>query len=985
MFQILQDRPVLLVLLALLPVALSWWPGRTLTARASDPALPERLHAHHQRTSLTATVVAALLALTAVHALIWTLPLLVLGLLAAAHPLRRAVLAETWSLPAYLSFFIRLLSAWGAFWILLAAVPALTRLAGAFDWLAGGLLAAVLLLWNARFADVFRACLRTEPLGGSPLLERCRTLAGACGLPEIRFERVDLRGGVVANALALASRRGSSVVFTSTLLERLTEDEAVAIAGHELAHLEHFTPRLRLMNTATTGLIVLAAVWTPLLRVAAVQPVALAMVLWLAVVATVLALRARGRQHQETACDTRAVELTGDPEALVGALTALHAIARLPRRFDAQRERSSTHPSLARRIRDIRRAGGIAAPSLDKATSVRAADGRGAVTFDGSGVRWQESEAVITELRYGGLTELRLDAPVGGLARLIAVGQDTRRRQMPVAAADIDRLQQVLDIVDGALGEASVRPFLPRPAARVFIAIGLAAVLAAGQVAAGLVACLALIRPSASSLLAAALAALTAAAILLRDPVPGSVAAVCTAAVVASGFALLLLAWRGRAGESGGSRFVDGALAVGAALALALLFVDGFSAAAVHMRAVSSGTAPIMAVAAAGSLAASRTRRARLLAAVAATGAALSTAAGTPAVLDLVSRDPFLVRAQPLSWAPVDPVGLQIALPDDTSRVVLSTDASHVALIQQADHEGDGRLTFHVGPTGGRLTPLRAGEVVFTDAVHVVALDAGDEGATIRLIDVRGGGEEVRRWHVQDVRTGSLSVDPVSKRWALTGWDSRQALVTVSADTRGDAFDERRWPPLRSPHGYVSAAGTVPGGMVAVESRHVPGLLDGWASGRAAWALMPQPYRERSRYWKLEPDGRHRLLGESELGAACGAGPAGGDAIACSVFDGTRTRLLGISLTGVRPIASLPGRFVSDGAPGAGWLTGWSGAWPIAIDLASARAYRAPPDTFATQLAVAGPALAALTLDGDGMKLILYRTRLSAVSSQLSD
>jgi hypothetical protein len=62
-------------------------------------------------------------------------------------------------------------------------------------------------------------------------------------------------------------------------------------------------------------------------------------------------------------------------------------------------------------------------------------------------------------------------------------------------------------------------------------------------------------------------------------------------------------------------------------------------------------------------------------------------------------------------------------------------------------------------------------------------------------------------------------------------------------------------------------------------------------------------------------------LGVSRLDASCDARPIE-DRLVCSAFDGTRTRIVALDQSGVTPITSLPGRFVSHGRAGSGWLTG---------------------------------------------------------------
>src|SRR6185436_4049018 len=142
--------------------------------------------------------------------------------------------------------------------------------------------------------------------------------------------------------------------------------------------------------------------------------------LWIWPCAVVVALFqvASRRQKNETASDLRAVALTGDAEALARALIALHTIARVPRRWGQERERQSTHPSLARRIRDIRASAGVAAATLDASTTFRAAAGADQVTFDAAHLSWQDAIGATHVLDYAGLVELRLDASAAGVVTL---------------------------------------------------------------------------------------------------------------------------------------------------------------------------------------------------------------------------------------------------------------------------------------------------------------------------------------------------------------------------------------------------------------------------------------------------------------------------------------------------------------------------------------------------------------------------------------
>ena len=118
-----------------------------------------------------------------------------------------------------------------------------------------------------------------------------------------RLAQVRVPGGMMANAAAMPSLRGSSVVFTDALLRNLSGDEFEAIAAHEVAHLEHFCPkRLRRLRWVTWAVIVGCAAVGPLVQLLGfgILPV-----VWAVAVVIGLALRGRMRQAHETESDLR--------------------------------------------------------------------------------------------------------------------------------------------------------------------------------------------------------------------------------------------------------------------------------------------------------------------------------------------------------------------------------------------------------------------------------------------------------------------------------------------------------------------------------------------------------------------------------------------------------------------------------------------------------------------------------------------------------
>ena len=327
-------------------------------------------------------------------------------------------------------------------------------MAGRFDWIVGAITAGLVVVWDRRYSKVLRYLLRCRPLEDGPLLARCRQLATKSPLPEPLFLRADLHGGAVANALALPSLRGNAVLFTDTLLERLDEDEVVAICGHELAHFEYYDQaRLQRISRATAAIAVAGATMTPASRLLGLDSI-WTYLCWFGALLAVMAFRARDKQRQETFCDARAVELTGDPEPLVSGLTKLYAAARLPRRIAAPQDRAASHPSLSRRIRDIRRTAGVQPAALSEAVTIYGCDGSSVVSFEESSLSWQQDAGVTQVIDYRHLHELRLDIGRRGGPRLLAVSDRHRSWEMRVSAVDVPRLQAVLDSVDGRLGDA---------------------------------------------------------------------------------------------------------------------------------------------------------------------------------------------------------------------------------------------------------------------------------------------------------------------------------------------------------------------------------------------------------------------------------------------------------------------------------------------------------------------------------------------------
>jgi Zn-dependent protease with chaperone function len=919
------------VLVALAPAAVRLWVGRSLARSLDDAAIGERLLAA-QKINVFALAFALAYLLFRGSAAAWLVPVSVLAYTAAAYPLRRALYEETWSLAGYMSFTLRLLATVSGFWILLAFMPVVGRAAGRWDLLVSLVLALVLLIWNARYVDILRAVMRARPVENAALRARFERLAAGCEIPTPIFEQVDMRGGVLANAIALASLRRSAVVFTDVLLDRLTADEAVAICAHELAHLEYFTPRrLRRLNAIAYALVALGAVLPAVLRVWEI-PSILGWVIWASILLGALMWIARDRQKNETASDLRAVAITGDAEALVRALTKGYAIARMPRRLQPDVEKHATHPSLARRIRDIRESVGAPAATADVSATFNAASGPTSVTFGPDRLHWMEGDSATHSLNYTHLAELRVHAQRAGRPSLVAVESGGRRWEMPLAVADVAPVQAALDLVDGRLARTPAKADVWPRTARAVSGLLVVVTLPLGQFAAMVVALLAAVRPSAPLLAGAGAAGLTAAWLVLRDQGFGGdafrIASGIVCATLSTGACLAAVAIRGRAQASSG-RYIA-TIAMAAAAALSLLAFEAESIVRLHTWARSIAAASVFPLACAGALAFAQGRRGLLLSIPTALLGLGALAAGSPLVLDALEQDALLMPTRPPAWKTIDrPAFEEFTLPFPAAVLRLSPTGRHLAVGHAIESElGEGSMALHVGESGGRLTPMEADDFVFVDDEHFLAIDSRADGVILRQLRAAAPQRPVWEHHVRNVLDARLTVDRAAVRWQLVGEHAGQ-IVRVEGAIGGPEDRREVVGPRETALPAVAAAGDA---TIGVESDYEPGLAQ--RVGLWQLALLMPGTRMTTRIWRRTPTARVEL-GASQAETRCSADDLRPGRMACIAFDGTRSRIVALDARsgGASPVAVLSGRLFSYTRVSGGWLTGWHEGAALAIRL----------------------------------------------------
>jgi heat shock protein HtpX len=928
---------------ALVPAALRWWWGRTLAPLAGDPVFPERLASHRHRSGHSFGVAFALLAVLFTSTAYWSLPLLMLSCSAASFQFRRIIYQETWGFGTYLSFLARAIVAIFGFWVLLAAMPALASLAGERDWIAALVMGAVLIVWNDRYPEILRILARATPIQSPSLIGRFTAVAQAstAGMP--RFEQVRLGGGSIANAIALPSTRRSAVVFTDSLLARLDEDEVVAICGHEIAHLEYYNPeRLRKLNLGNVLLIAGSVVTVMAAHV--VDPFWISLsVLWPCVVVVFMGWRARHRQQHETDSDLRAVELTGNPEALASGLAKMHAYAHMPRRVDSQLEQHASHPSLARRLKAIRSAAPVASAAAVPAAApvdvaLASADGGTQVTLRGDRLEWREGDSVLYSFAYERLSELRLDAPARGQARLLVVENAGRRWEMTLAPPDVARAQAALDLIDGRLAEpvASAGPWPAVQRALTFMAV--AAAIVSGQLATMIVALLAVFRPAAPLVAAAGAAMVAGAGLALRQPAwPGLDAELWVAPTLAGvGAFLLWTAWRSRASSSqpAGARFVA-VLGILTAFALAVMALGGTDTVRVHQAARSMAAVVVWPVACAAALAMYPGWRQRSLAIGAGAIGLVMAAVGSLAFLDRFGRDPLLVPSEVMTEVRLSSAAArEFELPFYAATVRLSPGGVYAAgqdVGRQHGDEGESS-TFEVGRLGHGFVSVNADDLVFLDDERVLTVHETDEGSEVDARLVTQPDVPVWRLPVAGVFGARLAIERRTNRWRIVGWNEEHQIVRARGSIGAGNVELTRWPSPIDRRTWRMAVAASETEAFVVETQYDVSAIES-LSIRTFMALM-NPGRTVSRFWHVGREGPADL-GTSRIAAECLPDVRLDERLVCNAYDGTRTHIVALdpATRAIGGVGTMNGRFLADDSSPAGWLTGWLDSTPVALRL----------------------------------------------------
>ena len=997
----------------------AWISGRQLVAATHDPTFPER-HFARSRALGASTVVGIIVApFFAPGGFAWILPLLVLGLLAGLYPARRRIFGETWGFGTYVRY--SLFSGVGmlGFWMLLASAPSVIAGVAAGDprlaVVAAALLAALLVACQRNYPRFWLATHRATPLERPDLAPLFTDILSRATCPPPSVHRFGAPGGHVMNALALPHASRPAVAFGDAVLEQMEPREIAAIFAHEVAHLEHFDARrLQRMGMVTLTLIALSTGLTTVLVLRLPgHAVWLSIGIIIAIVGTLATMASRS-QANETASDLRAVELTGDADALIDALTKLHVHLRLPRQWPHEVETSISHPSLARRVKAIRERAQASAPSLRGATIARTPTATMRIALDDARAYWfeglpadtpdelpamRERASSYRALAYEELSELRLVPSAGGKA-LKARDLTGKAWMVTIRGEDVAPLHEALAVVDARLGQRRRRRATLAP--RLLAVAMMLALMAAGQPGVVLVfAFLLLLRPSLASLAALGVMAIAriAAAAASGDVAIASPSTLAPlAGVLILAISAIVLAWRDRRAASAGeaehapaperatdaaadapddSRTILLALAASAVIVAftAIARTPGLQAA----KLLASPSLLSLAVIGTGVAAVLLTTRSRwsrrwgglvgiaALVVLGAGGRSMRTVLGPPLRITSAAAD----------------LEHQVALDDLAYRLELSPGSQYYAVQgamadDETMHDESGTVRWTVGALHGGHRSVEAIDLSFLDDERVLMLrSAGDSLLlSVEQMTAPSGAAFSDGWRqaVPTLTLPQLLVDVGQQRWTVVGRGGRGELVAFSGRTNGQGEILRRtWSsdsvwmqPLD-----VTLDGSLVGYSADYGGRRAPGVL----------TLLTGPSL-RFTVWR-SADGERVPLREVQGVPECRVSHGG---LVCAGRGTRRTQLWQwMPGQGAGPLTVLPPGFDirSMGERGAIVAVEQSGERVLVIDTDTGTARRftlhtgreLPGRPVVLDARSSGSALVTLEAHAQGTRLGVYRTR----------
>jgi Zn-dependent protease with chaperone function len=848
-----------------------------------------------------------------------------------------------------------------AYTLALAAAPFIVAAAeeGFAQWLVALTLMALLIFWHVRYVRVLLWLWRAEPVDSgmpgelgsvspSSLTGAFAAILAKATVAPTRVWQAGARGAVVANAVALAGISESHVVFSRTVFERLSGDEVVAVFAHEVAHLEYHNRsrmiRRRLIAIATV------MVGTLLVPVSSASAPSLlwAMVLWPAVLVIQALARARRVHGHELASDRRALDLCGNPEALVSALTKLHTIARLPRRWSAQ---ASKHPSLAQRVRAIRSAAGFRAPVIEQIELFASPAGGAFLLLDRATLQYASGVSSDTALQdadmllaraqhvrripYTDLKACRIVAPWNRPAMLHVTERNGRRLQLQVRDADLPRLHDLLDIIEFGMPTEAPAPFFGERQ----IALGVLAVaLMIGPIwSVALLALLAFVKPAAETLIGAAVALSFAGLLQWIDPSVSTFGAFPAWVLIALGGGavdvVLWRLWSGRARQAKAPAWCIIVVLSAAAIVWlqGLLQWDGSLLRLVQEARVTPA-AMLLPLAAAVMVARAPVPGRRAFAAGLALAAVVPAAITTGWFQDAVVADQLLGPASPLPVVTGEADRVVAVAGDRGSELRLSPEGDAIATAE-TDDETERIVDFTIRTPDGKARDVHAADLQFLDDARALLLVDDANGLALRLVSFLEETQTEWSLTLPALHWSRLSLSPQTGRWRVIGHDGHGQVARLQGSIGQADYEDVRW---TIDEGGMALGGA--GNAMLVSRTDWRASLLGRLLPELAMATSPRSSFDVS-VWRVRA-GSPTLMTRSSADVECVEAPVDLEPVVCFAFDGIATRLWALSAADrrVMPIGVLAGYAHPLTRGSDGTLVVWWRQHPVLLQLDPLRA-----------------------------------------------
>jgi Zn-dependent protease with chaperone function len=897
--------------------------------------------------------------------LIAVILVVLLGVLLGGYQARKKIFGESWGIFGYLSHTFRFWLALLGPWILVMFIPVLVGGSGKSALAVGLGIGGIAVVWNWCQATTFPKLVQASPLDRPELKDGFSQVVSRAKCRPPSLYEAGAKGGHWINAFALPSWCRSGVLFTEGLLAALAPAEVTAIFAHEIAHLEHFN-RKRLLLGRLSFLLIVAipiAIWAgPFKEVtgewAWIWPLGLLIGLLFAV---------SHHQQHEAQSDARAAELCGNPDALIQALTKIHVLSRISRRWDSSFEKWSTHPSLARRVQNIRRLTEEGTEPFEDIVVRAVEPAKDVVILDQKDLHWLQGlpdehptdpsslKAAARERRsipYGDLRDLRLEARRHD-RHLVFTDNQGRNYRMAVPAEEVARLQGALDRVD-----SQVKYLVSRRGGlntRFWAALALlTALLPPWSLPLAVLSAMTLIQPAAVNLAALGAVGLGSVIFGSNDTAwwvlsPSRGVSILRIGIASICLGVALYRYRREKDMPARAPTVTAVVAATFAGVMAFRFIFPVTGELplmqVHLAARNSSSVVLFLLAAAIALATIRSVKARLLAVVSAGLVTLVLTVGTMTFREHLTEDPFRAGQASLPVQELLPEKVREAMVDGyVIELVLSPSGKRFAVSVSTEssepYENHYLKEYLLEGGDDGFIRLRALRLSYVDDSVAAMLVPEDGKLFLRTVDSVASDTENSELELPSVMNPELSIDSETGVWQVAGYgrDYRE-LLCIRGDSQMQTYEEMRY----EIDEFVSVGGW------AFNS-------EGWALGVSqdlsaydnpllafSLALPSNGLGFSSELLAMRKNQPSRSLAKTALTLQCFQPPPAAKAILCTAGDGKLAQLWSIEPDERRftPFGAFSGSYIQGSHVSSNHLLieSWNRS-PIIVDLEKRQGYQ---------------------------------------------